>query len=103
VGESGTDTWHLSGRMIGCHVAQSRAATWHPGFFQYGYVKILVWSGGFEPATSPTATTSQLSVNHRRPWFGTCYEYGNLIYLKLYVETAGGMGRGLAPTPGYMC
>jgi hypothetical protein len=34
VGESGADTWHRSGRMIGCHVAQSRAATWHPGFSQ---------------------------------------------------------------------
>jgi hypothetical protein len=24
------DTWHHFGRMVGCHVAQSRAATWHP-------------------------------------------------------------------------
>jgi hypothetical protein len=26
------DTWHIRGRMEGCHVAQSRAATWHPYF-----------------------------------------------------------------------
>jgi hypothetical protein len=68
VGESGTDTWHLSGRMIGCHVAQSRAATWHPGFCQYGYVKSFGVARGIEPATSNCTLTN-------RPWFGTCYEY----------------------------
>jgi hypothetical protein len=44
VGESVADTWHLSGRMIGCHVAQSRAATWHPGtgcWFMVGLSKFL--------------------------------------------------------------
>jgi hypothetical protein len=24
------DTWQFCWQMIGCHVAQSRAATWHP-------------------------------------------------------------------------
>jgi hypothetical protein len=32
VDELYVDTWHTCGRMLGCHVAQSRAATWHPGF-----------------------------------------------------------------------
>jgi hypothetical protein len=30
-----TDTWQFTGQMIGCHVAQSWAATWHPGIGLY--------------------------------------------------------------------
>jgi hypothetical protein len=34
VDQSDVDTWHFDWHVIGCHVAQSRAATWHPGFSQ---------------------------------------------------------------------
>jgi hypothetical protein len=44
---------------VGCHVAQSRAATWHPGFGQYGLCQKFLESGGFEPRTSPPQTPSQ--------------------------------------------
>jgi hypothetical protein len=51
-----TDTWQFSGQMIGCHVAQSWAATWHPGIGLYGLCQNFMKSGGFEPRTSPSAS-----------------------------------------------
>jgi hypothetical protein len=53
--QSDVDTWQFCWQMIGCHVTQSRAATWHPGIGLLVLVDCskLLQSAGFEPGTSP--------------------------------------------------
>jgi hypothetical protein len=52
VDESCFDTWLLTGQIIGCHVAQWRAATWHPGFGLLVLNQKLYAFAGLEPQTS---------------------------------------------------
>jgi hypothetical protein len=49
--ELNCDTWHYNGRIKRCHVAQSRAATWHPIISGWLLVWLLkfVEAAGFDP------------------------------------------------------
>jgi hypothetical protein len=90
------------GQVIWCHVAQSRAATWHPIFGQYGLGKKVLESVGFEPATSTSVETLTQSEQplHRQL---VRVMYTNLRVFKFtVVSVGGGDGSGLAPTCGLM-
>jgi hypothetical protein len=50
-------------QMVGCHVAQTWAATWHPGVGQIIVGKIILELMGFEPMTFWAAKLSQCSNN----------------------------------------
>jgi hypothetical protein len=90
------------GQVIGCHVAQSRATTWHPSFGQYALGQKVLESVGFEPVTSTSIETLTQSEQplHRQL---VRVMYMNLRVFKFtVVSVGGGDGSGLAPTRGLM-
>jgi hypothetical protein len=62
-GRMGSRHVALFERVIGCHVAQSWAATWHPGGGCHCCLLKYMESVGFDPRTSPPHNTSKNSNN----------------------------------------
>jgi hypothetical protein len=79
----------LFGQVIGCHVAQSWAATWHPGIGYCLFVKIY-WS----PWGSTPGPPHRISLHKVRPTNGPpvmpCYVYEFIVFEFKFVCLAGG-------------
>jgi hypothetical protein len=101
LGESFVDTWQLFGQMIGCHVAQSWAATWHPGIGLFGLlIKILYSPPDSNRGPPPLPKPSQIPTCQRATVRYLSYEW-----FRLYFNSSLGMvwaatGLGLAPALG---
>jgi hypothetical protein len=98
--QSDVDTWQFCWQMIGCHVAQSRAATWHPGIgYWFGLCQKFLVSTGFEPVTSSSIAPSQRAPTNGPP-FVLLWKWK--IYLNLMFVFWRGVGPGLSPDPRFI-
>ena len=81
-------------------MAQSGAATWHPGFCQYWlYQKFCVGAGGVEPATSTSVYAfANFTFHHTTV---CCLLLKRWKYILLWFEYwfGGKKGRGPSPSP----
>ena len=81
-------------------MAQSGAATWHPGFCQYWlYQKFCVGAGGVEPATSTSVYAFANFTSHHTTV--CCLLLKRWKYILLWFEYwfGGKKGRGPSPSP----
>jgi hypothetical protein len=85
--------------MIGCHVAQSWAATWHPGISYWFVCQNILESVGFDPRTSPphrAFTKSARPTDHRLRLVMYASYY---VFEFTYCNVWRGVGPGLSPDP----
>jgi hypothetical protein len=93
----------LFGQVIGCHVAQSWATTWHPGICCCFVCKNILEFVGFDPWTSPPHSTFTKSVrptDHRLCLY--MYTSSYIFEFKL-CDSWQGVGPGLSPGPRSFC
>jgi hypothetical protein len=72
-GRMGSRHVALFERVVGCHVAQSGAATWHPGSGCHCCLLKCMESVGFDPRTSPPHNIPQTPITNRATAYALTY------------------------------